>query len=167
MRRFESYLWIHFLSLLPSLVSYILSHTFTRLLSTILSSALLSHSIPLFWSSHSNFQRVPWVRPNTDILEKGAMCGCELWCKGAILISIQSHTISPAQPLKDEDQGSTFLLLLILSFFHSLSPSVYLPIHPSYTQVRQVLRFSNIRKARPWENYVNRSNSHNMSKGEG
>lgn len=47
------------------------------------------------------------------------------------------------------------------------SVSFLLTIHPSYTQVRQVLRFSNIRKARSWENYVNRSDSHNMSKGEG
>lgn len=64
-----------------------------------------------------------------------APCTCERGCafrvQGAILISIQSRTISPAQPLKDEKNEGSFR-----------NP---FPARPWRRQVGQVLRFSNVR----------------------
>lgn len=67
---------------------------------------------------------------------------------GGILISIQSRTISPALPLKNEEEGF---------FRESLSS---MPMTPAGWASVAIFKCP----SKSWENYVNRSDSHNMSR---
>lgn len=106
-----------------------------------------------FWSfAHKSRSRSVEMCVHMCACARACVCdSARMWVcalgAGGILISIQSRTISPAQPLKDEDEGFP-------------RPLASTPMtQAGWISVTIFRMFA----AKPWENYVNRGDSHNMS----